>query len=75
MLKSSDIGQDDDSMTVGEMSFTDVPNCIQYSTPDSHELDMVFNFHHLKVDYENGQKWTLKSFDFEELKKPFPHLG
>ena len=75
MLNQATFGQDDNSMTVGEMSFTDIPNCIQYSNPDSHELDMVFNFHHLKVDYENGQKWTLKSFDFEELKKPFPHLG
>ncbi|MGZ7204722.1 alpha-amylase family glycosyl hydrolase, partial [Streptococcus pyogenes] len=39
------------------------------------ELDMVFNFHHLKVDYENGQKWTLKTFDFEELKALFHTWG
>lgn len=29
---------------------------------------MTFNFHHLKVDYPNGQKWELKPYDFEELK-------
>ena len=75
MLNQATFGQDDNSMTVGEMSFTDIPNCIQYSNPDSHELDMVFNFHHLKVDYENGQKWTLKSFDFEELKTLFHTWG
>ena len=75
MLNQATFGQDDDSMTVGEMSFTNTENCIQYSSPASHELDMVFNFHHLKVDYENGQKWTLKSFDFEELKSLFHTWG
>ena len=75
MMNQATYGQDEDSMTVGEMSFTDIPNCVQYSNPDSHELDMVFNFHHLKVDYENGQKWTLKDFDFEELKNLFHTWG
>ena len=32
-------------------------------------LSMVFNFHHLKVDYDNGRKWTRKPFDFAELKQ------
>lgn len=30
---------------------------------------MTFNFHHLKVDYPNGQKWTAAPFDFLELKR------
>ena len=75
MLNKATFGQDSDSMTVGEMSFTDIPNCVQYSNPESQELDMVFNFHHLKVDYEKGQKWTLKTFDFEELKTLFHTWG
>ena len=75
MLNQATFGQDSDSMTVGEMSFTDIPNCVQYSNPESQELDMVFNFHHLKVDYEKGQKWTLKAFDFEELKTLFHTWG
>ena len=75
MLNQATFGQDSDSMTVGEMSFTDIPNCIQYSNPNSHELDMVFNFHHLKVDYDQGQKWTLKPFDFAELKTLFHTWG
>ena len=75
MLNKATFGQDPDSMTVGEMSFTDIPNCVQYSNPANHELDMVFNFHHLKVDYEKGQKWTLKAFDFEELKTLFHTWG
>lgn len=30
---------------------------------------MTFNFHHLKVDYPNGEKWTAAPFDFLELKR------
>lgn len=74
-LNLATFGQDETSMTVGEMSFTDIPNCVQYSNLASQELDMVFNFHHLKVDYENGQKWTIKTFDFEELKSLFHSWG
>ncbi|MGT2666333.1 alpha,alpha-phosphotrehalase [Streptococcus rifensis] len=68
-------GQDSALMTVGEMSFTTIEQCLLYSNPDRQELDMVFNFHHLKVDYEEGQKWTLKPFDFEELKRLFHTWG
>lgn len=75
MLNQATFGQDQGGMTVGEMSFTTIPNCVQYSNPASQELDMVFNFHHLKVDYEDGQKWTVKTFDFEELKNLFHTWG
>ncbi|WP_208592150.1 alpha,alpha-phosphotrehalase [Gracilibacillus suaedae] len=58
-----------ETMTVGEMSSTTMDDCIQYSNPKSEELDMTFNFHHLKVDYPNGEKWTKGPFDFLELKQ------
>ncbi len=58
-------------ITVGEMSSTTIDNCIKYSNPEEKELSMVFNFHHLKVDYENGDKWTLMDFDFIKLKQIF----
>lgn len=58
-----------DSMTVGEMSSTTIADCIRYTNPESRELDMVFNFHHLKADYPNGEKWALADFDFLKLKK------
>ena len=57
-----------DRLTVGEMSSTSIERCVQYTHPDSHELDMTFSFHHLKVDYPNGQKWTDATFDFLALK-------
>jgi len=56
-------------MTVGEMSSTTIENCILYTKPERKELDMTFQFHHLKVDYSNGDKWTKAPFDFIELKK------
>lgn len=71
MLNEATFGQADSFITVGEMSATTIESCILYTDPARHELSMAFNFHHLKVDYENGQKWSLKKFDFEELKRLF----
>lgn len=56
------------SITVGEMSSTTLDHCIQYSNPKNEELSMTFNFHHLKVDYPNGEKWALGDMDFRALK-------
>ncbi|WP_261884770.1 alpha,alpha-phosphotrehalase [Vibrio pomeroyi] len=61
------------SVTVGEMSSTTLEHCQQYSNIDNSELSMVFNFHHLKVDYPNGEKWTNAPFDFLQLKSIFNH--
>ncbi|CCN68512.1 alpha,alpha-phosphotrehalase [Vibrio nigripulchritudo] len=61
------------SVTVGEMSSTTLDHCQQYSSLDGKELSMVFNFHHLKVDYPNGEKWSLAPFDFLQLKSIFNH--
>lgn len=58
-----------DMMTVGEMSSTSIEHCIQYTNPARQELNSVFNFHHLKVDYRDGQKWTNQKFDLLELKR------
>ena len=75
MLNEATFGQADSFITVGEMSATTIESCILYTDPARHELSMAFNFHHLKVDYENGQKWSLKKFDFEELKRLFHTWG
>lgn len=60
-----------DMVTVGEMSSTTLENCIRYSNPKEGELSMCFNFHHLKVDYRNGQKWELTEPDYGRLKELF----
>ena len=61
-------GRYDDVMTVGEMGNTTIENCVQYAGEKTGELDSVFTFHHLKVDYKDGNKWTRMPFDFMKLK-------
>ncbi|EKO3894078.1 alpha,alpha-phosphotrehalase [Vibrio metschnikovii] len=70
---SRDVFQRYGSVTVGEMSSTTLEHCQQYSSLDGKELSMVFNFHHLKADYLNGEKWTKAPFDFLQLKQIFNH--
>lgn len=70
-INENTFGKYDGMVTVGEMSATSLENCIGYSNPDNHELNMAFNFHHLKVDYKDKEKWTLMPFDFMELKQLF----
>ncbi|WP_289932983.1 alpha,alpha-phosphotrehalase [Lactobacillus delbrueckii] len=67
-LNRTTFGQDEDSITVGEMSSTTIPNSVRYTNPKEKELSMVFAFHHLKVDYKDGEKWTKTPFDFMKLK-------
>jgi len=68
-LNKKTFGKCEDIITVGEMSSTTIENCCKYSNPAEKELSMVFNFHHLKVDYKNGDKWSLMDFDFKQLKQ------
>lgn len=63
-----EVFEDTGIITVGEMSSTTIDNCIKYSNPDRKELSMTFSFHHLKVDYPNGDKWTKADFNFLQLK-------
>lgn len=67
-MNRASFGRDPEIITVGEMSSTTILNCIKYTKPEENELSMAFQFHHLKVDYENGEKWSKIPFDFEELK-------
>ncbi len=61
----------EDFVTVGEMSSTSLEHCIRYSAPEEKELSMCFNFHHLKTDYKDGDKWALMATDYEKLKELF----
>jgi len=68
LVRDTGIGE---MVTVGEMSSTTLDNCIRYSSPGEQELSMCFNFHHLKTDYQNGDKWSLMEPDRMALKKLF----
>ncbi|MDR1568665.1 MAG: alpha,alpha-phosphotrehalase, partial [Streptococcaceae bacterium] len=67
-MSQASFGKFADVITVGEMSSTTIESCILYTQPERGELSMVFNFHHLKVDYADGQKWHLAPFDFNKLR-------
>lgn len=58
-------------ITVGEMSSTSPEACVGYTNPEEGELNMVFSFHHLKVDYPGGAKWKLMDPDIEKLEGIF----
>ena len=58
-------------VTVGEMASTTLDNCVRYSNPASRELNMCFSFHHLKVDYKDGNKWALMAADLPKLRDLF----
>ncbi|SMG38863.1 trehalose-6-phosphate hydrolase [Corynebacterium pollutisoli] len=69
-LRRESFGRVPGTVTVGEMSSTSIERCVAYSNPANGELDMVFNFHHLKVDYPTaGEKWALKPYDSADLKR------
>lgn len=68
-LHEKTFGRYPDIVTVGEMSSTSVENAVLYTQAERKELDMIFSFHHLKVDYKDGNKWANKPFDFLTLKK------
>ena len=57
--------------TVGEMSSSSLDNCVRYTAPKEQELSMAFSFHHLKVDYKDGDKWSLMTADLMKLKDLF----
>lgn len=64
---SKDTGLED-MLTVGEMSATTIDHCVRYTNPAEKELSMCFSFHHLKVDYKDGDKWKLMKPDYQKLK-------
>ncbi|TDM02132.1 alpha,alpha-phosphotrehalase [Macrococcus carouselicus] len=68
-MNRATFGNKEGFMTVGEMSSTTLEHCIKYTKPERQELSSVFNFHHLKVDYKDGEKWSEMPYDFIELKK------
>lgn len=67
-LNQRSFGTEEGIITVGEMSSTTIEQGIQYTNPNNKELSMIFSFHHLKVDYKDGEKWSKMPFDFLSLK-------
>ena len=63
--------QGKDLLTVGECWGANPQIAQLFSSPDRHELSMVFQFEHIMLDQEGSDKWNLKKLDLIELKKVF----
>lgn len=56
-------------LTVGETWGATPEIARKYSNPDGSEFSMVFQFEHIMLDQDGGEKWDLKELDLVELKK------
>ncbi len=55
-------------MTVGETSGVTVEEAKKYAGFDTDELSMVFQFEHVKLEYVDGDKFTLRKVKLPEFK-------
>ncbi|MET4096771.1 alpha-glucosidase [Arthrobacter sp. UYCu712] len=56
-------------LTVGEMPGVTVEEAILFTDPARGEVDMVFQFEHVALDQENGNKWRPKKLKLTEPKQ------
>jgi len=62
------------TLTVGECWNVDFAAAKQYSDPDGSEFSMIFQFDHMKIDWDDQLgKWKPKPLDFVGLKKSLSH--
>jgi oligo-1,6-glucosidase len=62
-------GRDKDLLTVGEMPGVTVDDAVLFTDPGRREVDMVFQFEHVALDQEGGNKWRPKKLLLTDLKK------
>lgn len=60
---------DKDLLTVGETWGATPELAKLYSNPERNELSMVFQFEHITLTWENGDKWQPKPLDLVEFKQ------
>ncbi|ELP83411.1 trehalose-6-phosphate hydrolase, putative [Entamoeba invadens IP1] len=58
-----------DCFTVGEMPGVDSQLASLYTSPERKELQMVFQFEHVSIGYQHGDKWAKGEWKLTELKK------
>ncbi len=58
-----------DLMTVGETAGVTIEQAKKYANADNSELNMVFQFEHIKIGDGKLGKFTTKRYDFDEFKK------
>jgi oligo-1,6-glucosidase len=60
-------------LVVGEMPGAQVDQARLYTDPSRHEVDMVFQFDHVGLDYGPRGKYDVAPFDLRALKRTFGH--
>jgi oligo-1,6-glucosidase len=60
-------GRDGQLLTVGEMPGVTVEEARRFTDPERAEVDMVFQFEHVRID-QGAHKWDLRPLDLRELK-------
>lgn len=66
-------GRDGTYLVVGEMPGAQVEQATLYTDPSRGEVDMVFQFDHVGLDYGPGGKYDVRPFDLRALKQSFGH--
>ncbi|MDQ4046961.1 MAG: alpha-glucosidase [Actinomycetota bacterium] len=62
-------GRDKELLTVGEMPGVTVDDAVLFTDPGRREVDMVFQFEHVALDQEGGNKWRPKKLRLSDLKQ------
>lgn len=60
-----------DVITIGETPHTTAPQAEKYIDPARHELDMVFQFEHMHVDYGEYGRYSDVNFKLSDLRDSF----
>ncbi|NOJ58592.1 alpha-glucosidase [Arthrobacter sp. 260] len=61
-------GRTADLITVGEMPGATLDEARLFTDPARKELDMIFQFEHVGLDYGPGGKWDYRGLDLRDLK-------
>lgn len=54
-------------VSVGEMMSMTPQRAIDYTYPQNKEINMIFSFQHLKVDYFQNDRWTYATANMKEM--------
>lgn len=63
------LSKNPDAMTVGETSGVTIEDAKKYAGFDTREMNMVFQFEHVRLEYVGGDKFTLRDVKLTEFKE------
>ncbi len=63
------LSKNPEAMTVGETSGVTIADAKKYAGFDTREMNMVFQFEHVRLEYVGGDKFTLRDVKLTEFKE------